>query len=702
MPEVLRRPLRRLAVPAAVVALLAVLVAQAATSVRHKSITHDESSHFTYGRQVLEQRTFLRHVHRHNATSPWMAVEAAAAATAPADGDDRLSGERLRRARLATLLFAIGLGLVVFAWARRAWGDAAGLMALALAAFSPNLLAHARLVTTDVLAAFGIALALWAAWHLDRRRSPARLVAAGLALGFALTTKATAFDLVPVLGLLAGWRSVERWRGRRRGDRAGGGEPPWRPWLDLALVGLVALVALNAVHGFEGTFSTLAELPARSHRFQALAALPGLASVPLPLPAGWVQGLDWLSQDLERDRWTYLLGAYSRDGFPHYYLVALLVKSTAGFLALALLAGGLALARRLPPPAAGVPTARYLLLPAAALFLHLSLFHSFQIGIRHLLPVYPLLWIAVAATAAAAWRPARAAAWALVALHAASSLAAHPHYLAYFNELAGGPAAGYRYVIDSNIDWGQDRAQARHVWVRSSLVPVVEDPGGPTAGRILINVNRLVGLTPAEHPTYAWLRDHFTPVDSIGHSWLVYDVDPEALRACCGEVAEPLPELEDGFRLLAGGRGIGGGVDVEVVGLDLLADGHLGSGTRFEAARTVPVSLRPVEAWFGVEWDEPVAVSRLVAYPTLALRGPHAGRFQAREASFEAWHDGAWVPLAGFRDLQTPRLELDLAAPLVTRRVRLVVHAQRNHRGLPRPGGRFRAACLEVAAYGPG
>ncbi|HEX6201558.1 MAG TPA: glycosyltransferase family 39 protein, partial [Thermoanaerobaculia bacterium] len=530
MPQALRRSLRRLAAPAAAVALLAVLVAQAATSIRHKSITHDESSHFTYGRQVLEQRTFLRHVHRHNATSPWMAIEAAAAATASADGDDRLGGERLRRARLATLLFGVGLGLVVFAWARRSHGDAAGLMALALAAFSPNLLAHARLVTTDVLAAFGIVLALWTFWRLHRRRSATRLAIAGLALGFALTTKATAFDLVPVLALLAGWRSAELWRARRGSGRAVAGGPAWEPWLDLALVGLVALVAVNAVHGFEGTFSTLAEQPARSRRFQALAAVPGIASVPLPLPAGWVQGLDWLSQDLERGRWTYLLGAYSRDGFPHYYLVAFLVKSTPALLALTSLAAALALARRLPPPAGGAPTARYLLLPAAALFVHLSLFHSFQIGIRHLLPVYPLLWIAVAAVAAADRRSLRLAGWVLVALHATSSLAAHPHYLAYFNELAGGPAAGHRYLVDSNIDGGQDRAQARRVWARFSLVPVIEDPGGPTAGRILINVNRLVGLSPAEHRTYAWLRDHFTPVDSIGHSWLVYDVDADALR----------------------------------------------------------------------------------------------------------------------------------------------------------------------------
>jgi hypothetical protein len=72
-----------------VAALLLAFAAQAATSIRLKSLTHDEGAHFTYGRRVLEQHRFLRLVHRHNATSPWMAVKAAAAATVEAEQGGR-------------------------------------------------------------------------------------------------------------------------------------------------------------------------------------------------------------------------------------------------------------------------------------------------------------------------------------------------------------------------------------------------------------------------------------------------------------------------------------------------------------------------------------------------------------------------------------------------------------------------------------
>jgi hypothetical protein len=692
----------------AVALLAAVFVTLAATSIAGKSLTHDEGSHYSYGEQVLHRHTFQRLVHQHNATSPWMAVNAAAAAVTGAPSPGPLSAEALRPARLATLLFGVALGLVVFAWAAEAHGAAAALLALALHAFSPNLLAHSRLVTTDALTALAVTAALWTLWRFHRRRTPGRLVATGAALGLAWTTKATAVWLVPVFALL----EVARWLLDRKADRRGDrreDHPGWRRWADLALIGLLGLVVLNAVHLFEGTLTPLSGYALRSERFTALAAIPGLASLPLPLPRGWVEGLDWLSADVERGRWSYLLGHFSREGFPHYYLVAFLVKSTPAFLGLLALAAAARSAGwgRRPPESLGAGpdsahAALYLLLPAAFFTACFSLAFPFQIGIRHLLPVYPLLWILVSPLAVAPRRWLAGAAWALVGLHAASALAVHPHYLAYFNELAGGPERGWRYLNDSNIDWGQDRALARHVWAPASPVPVIEDPGGPVAGRILLGANTLVGLTPAEHRTYAWLRDGFRPVASIGGSWLVYDVRPEDLERCCADSIHPLPEAPAGLHRVTGGRPLAGAGGLEVVGLDRLADGLLGSGTRFDAATTLPPRPRPVTAWFGLEWDRPVVVSRLVAYPSMAVDGPHRRRFEAREATFEVWRRGRWEPVEPGRvRLDGPRVEADLE-PIATHRVRLVVTSQRNHRGLARDTGRFRAACLEVAAYGPG
>jgi hypothetical protein len=100
----------------------------------------------------------------------------------------------------------------------------------------------------------------------------------------------------------------------------------------------------------------------------------------------------------------------------------------------------------------------FLWLPVA-IYVGVTLTRHLNIGHRHLLPIYPFLFAAAGSAAAAAVRAGRTRRWAVLALsawYAASVLHVHPHYLGYFNELVGGPSQGWRYLVDSNVDWGQD------------------------------------------------------------------------------------------------------------------------------------------------------------------------------------------------------------------------------------------------------
>jgi hypothetical protein len=153
-----------------------------------------------------------------------------------------------------------------------------------------------------------------------------------------------------------------------------------------------------------------------------------------------------------------------------------------------------------------------------------------QIGIRYLLPLYPFLYVLVGKVAASAlWSRAvayRVAVYGLVAWMAVSSLSFHPHYLAYFNELIGDRKNMWRYLADSNVDWGQnDQAVVRDV-ARAAPGSVALVPASPVRGRVLVNVNSLVGVS-APRERFAWLRDRFQPVDHIGYSWLIYDIPRE-------------------------------------------------------------------------------------------------------------------------------------------------------------------------------
>jgi hypothetical protein len=686
--------------------LALLLLAQAflaLSSVQGKSATYDEPTHMAYGQRALEQGTLARGDNRFDATMPvsvlnvWVARQAQEAQGSAGGQQEPLSrSQRLFWARTATVALSALLTVLVFCWARELFGSTGGLMAAFLAALCPNLLAHGQLVTTDLALTLGIFGASYAFWRWQTKPTLGRATVAAVALGLAQLTKVTALFLLPIFLLLLlwqmawtlkGWDPGGAWRWLRQ--RAGQG----------LLIGLGALFVLNLGFGFEGSGKSLRELSPQSERLQALAGLPLVGRLPLPLPAPYVEGLDLVAVDMARERWSYCLGKYSGTGFPYYYLVAFGGKVPPAFFGLLLLALGLTLAGQLRAPAAEAALA----LPVVFFSVYLSLFFQFQIGLRHLLPIFPFLYVSVARLAR--WRPARrplvAVIWLLLAGFGWSSLWIYPHYLAYFNRFAGGPLGGWRWLIDSNLDWGQDRGAARFLYPQRSPVPVTEDPGAPMAGRLLVSVNRLVGLKPQQAATYAWLRNHFQPVDHVGYSYQVFDVSEKELQACCADAFVPLPEPEGNLAPL--GRPIAGAQGRPVERLERLVDGSLGSGSPVDAAASAPVRGRPAEGWFGIDWGaEEKLVDRVVAYPQRALKGPRSRRGRASEVAVEIWQKGHWQEVAGSRreNLDGGAVDIRFAA-VRTRRLRLKVRVDRDHRGRLGGKGAMEIACLELAVYGP-
>jgi len=678
--------------------LLLVLCLQAGLAVhsmRGKSTTYDEPTHMAYGTRGLVQGTFHRDRGSFDATMPVSVLNALAAGKAGAEGEKPSRREKLFAARLPTVALALALTLVVFLWATELFDRRAGLLAALLCALSPNVLAHGRLVTTDVPLALGIFAATYTFWRFHQRPSKGRLAVAALAFGLAQLTKVTAIFLLPIFVLILVFRA---WRERKE---AGEGEIMRKSLQGLGVIAalcLGAVVVVNVGFGGEGIFTSLEEMKFRSARFQALQEAPVLGGLPLPAPTPYIEGLDLVARDLDRDRWTYCLGNYHPRGVWYYYLVGFALKMPPALFLLLAIAAWLALTGRVRAPGGGA----FLITPVVFLAVYLSLFNQYQIGFRHMLPTLPFLF--VGASRVALWKPKKPAlqfvAPVLVGAFALSTALIHPHYLAYFNGLAGGPEQGWRFLIDSNLDWGQDKAAARHRYPKESEKRVTIEPGAPMVGRLVVSVNRLVGLKPHQKEAYAWLRENFEPVDSVGYSWHVYDVTQEALDACCADAFEPLRDKKG--NLASEGRPIGGGDGVTMARLEKLTDGSLGAGAFVDAVVSEPVLRQPFGAWFGVDWEnEEREVARLLAYPVLAKRGPTAGRFLASDFVVEFWDGEAWQEVPGTRRENNQDLEVDLRfSPLRTSRLRLRILKTRNHRGLVAERGRFHAACLEFAAYG--
>jgi 4-amino-4-deoxy-L-arabinose transferase-like glycosyltransferase len=486
--------------------LIAASLALAFLGLYGQDPTDDERFYFGVGRTLLltgRWQGFAAHLHPplsyYVNSLPLLAVRDAA----PSYWDPLL----LRLCRTTSLVaFGVPLLMAVFAWAKQRHGARAGLVALVLTGFSPTLLAHGGLITADLAVTSMGLLAVYLFWKAERQGGGA--LAWGSVLGLALLAKGSAWLFALAILVLAALRRA-----------AGAPAPPLRRLA--AGLGLAVLV-VNAGYGFSGVADLsgkrdlLAKVPD-----SAPARLVAWSAAPLfPLP--YLKSMATQLHVGARGRPTFLMGEVSSRGFRRYYVVALGLKETLPLLLLLLLALALAWRREEWLDDAAI------LVPAALVLVAFSL-ARLQIGVRYVLPAIPFL----AMFAAGLWRDARAtlrlAVVALAAWHVVAAARACPYFIPYFNELAGGSANGYRYLGDSNLDWGQNQSEAE-VYARDRGLPLDPDVL-PAAGGVVVSATRLQGTF--EPDRYRVLREEYDPVGNVGYAYLVYDLDQNrrALRA---------------------------------------------------------------------------------------------------------------------------------------------------------------------------
>ncbi len=370
-------------------------------------------------------------------------------------GIDFLYGNRvpadsiLLASRSITMLLSLFFFAAVAGWTKARFGAAAALLATVLCAFDPNLIAHARYVTMDVPVTvfYFFACVLWMDYLLSGRTL--HLVLASGAFALAIATKFSAVLLIPTFTLLY----IVRW------FQSPAEFPPRRAGTAASALVAAGFLALNLVYLPETVrcwSSTVPRLDAVVDRGNWIGSVLYFAGRWLNLPShAFFFGLSRLAAHNSQGHTSYLLGMRSERGWWYYFPVVFAVKSTVtaiGATAL-LLVGGIRAARWRKVPFLWIG----LLFPPAFYFL-VSMTSAINIGMRHILLVYPFLYIAAAVLLARSYsrRPAHFAMVALAVLQIAECARIAPDYLAFFNALSGGPGKGPSYLVDSNIDWGQD------------------------------------------------------------------------------------------------------------------------------------------------------------------------------------------------------------------------------------------------------
>ena len=482
------------------------------------------------------------------------------------------------------VFMGIILAALIFRWATDWFGARGGLLALGVFVFDPNILAHSRLATLDLGVTMFVILTLYTLQRTLKRPGYTKLCGTGVWLGLALASKISTVILLPIAGVqLLVW-----------------GLPRWKPkqllGYSLTYFG-TAFLALWAVH---------------------LLQTGHVEGIPFTVPAPtYLRALFRIGQHVTgEDRRAFLLGQTYIGGHWAYFPVAFLLKTPIPVL---LLFGiemiffwkhllrickniNSCISRSKPRP--GALAREFILLRPPrlqktlwlalfpALYLLISITGEINIGYRHILPVVPFLYLSIAHLSGQQYRkspPLQRNLWSrwlillILGWQILGTVRIWPFHLTYFNELAGGPQNGYRYLADSNVDWGQGLKALKTYLEKQSLenarlshfayfmqpqqiygieaAPLPPASGAPAIlprrynpepGTYILSASSLRGLQGVDSEMYNWFW-HREPDAVVANAMLVYTVtepvpDPTWIAQCTAPVTPLSPQaITDGF-----------------------------------------------------------------------------------------------------------------------------------------------------------
>lgn len=477
--------------------------------------------------------------------------------------------------RLPLILLAMGLGLLLFLWANKWYGKKIALITLLLYALYPDVLGHGHLVTTDVAAAFGFAITIFAFDRLLKKKTWSTLIWASVAFGVAQLLKFSSFLLFAVLFILILYRA---YLDRSEKDNY------WLKFkeyfksyilvcvLSIILVWIVYIpFGWNTPPSIEHTVIEMNLMPNEARTLPLRNFLHHFENNPITRGLGqYILGVFLVVGRVAGGNATFIIGHLSDKGISWYFPVAYLIKTPLPIMVFFLWAIISLIIFR--PKSKEDTWENFLLLTPIVIYWAFTLKGSLDIGIRHLLPTVPFVILFIAKNlyrylgkfAILSWQTIWIAL--LLVWYISGVVWYYPQYIAYFNFLVPRDDR-YKYLTDSSLDWGQDLLRLRDYVNENNIdsikidyfggsVPEYYIPQtvewhsayGPTSGWLAVSAtyfqsSRLYG--PKEGIwSYQWL-DEFQPEAIIGGSILVYDISQENLAQHPPKSPYPITQLKE-------------------------------------------------------------------------------------------------------------------------------------------------------------
>ncbi len=572
--------------------LLLIMFLTAVSTIRGESFTFDETAHIGAGYSYLTQRDM-----RLNPEHPPLIKDLAALPLLflnlnfPKDDPSWTQPEPVRWwfqfdfankflyhsgnnpeeilfwAKLPMIMLLIFLGWFLFWFTKKEFGPKVSLFVLFLFSFSPNFIAHGRLVTTDVAATLGVVLATYFWLKFLKKPDKKNMIFAGLIFGLVMLLKFSLMLLVPFFGIITIIYALLK-------------KESVLKYLALSvLIGVIGvLFVIWPIYQFHianypiekqisDTTTTLENSPMGPLKDLCIF----MAKTPILRPFGeYFLGVLMATQRTAFGNTVYFMGMITSGGWWFYFPVIYLLKEPLAFHILALIALILA-ASYIQTPFWVDWKARikqwilnnftvFSMIVFLIIYWGTSMSGNLNIGLRHILPVFPFTYILVILGLFYGLNQIKKPVFKktgivlvglLMAWYGLSSIKTYPYYLSYFNELCGGTEQGFKCAVDSNYDWGQDLKRLAE-WVKTNNIEKIKidyfgggdlsyylgekaerlDPqSGPQKGWLAISITQLQGgranPTPKfDQPTgyYRWLNN-YTPVARIGYSIFVYYIN---------------------------------------------------------------------------------------------------------------------------------------------------------------------------------
>ncbi|OGZ57422.1 MAG: hypothetical protein A2827_00970 [Candidatus Spechtbacteria bacterium RIFCSPHIGHO2_01_FULL_43_30] len=486
--------------------------------------------------------------------------------------------------RTGPILLMLLFGWFVFRWSSKLFGDKWGLFCLSLFVFSPDIMAHGRLITTDTPAAFAFLSAIY--FYIKLLKSPTNknLIIFGVVFAIAQLTKFSLLflfiflPLITILWIITANRTVNVLSRPVISDLFA--------WiLRFCKIFLISLAIITVVYHFhiinypiEKQIEDISHILSDEKLFTLKETLVWMADKPLLRGlAQYVLGASMVFLRVQGGSTAYFLGETSAQSWFYYFPVVFILKVPAAVLVFIALSAILFLKSILTNLRNRNSLHDFTknnfdelaMLLFVSFYWVISINTNLNIGIRHILPSFPFIYILIAGQLKRWLNSARIAEAktpilllenlptsvfsttgktfliaSLVMMNAATFVMAYPHYLSYFNIFSGGSDNAYKYVVDSNLDWGQDLKRLAQFVEENNINQIKVDyfgggnvkyylgdkailwnsNNGETTGWIAVSATYYQTSRAYAGFSYKWL-DKYEPVKKIGHSIFVYNIE---------------------------------------------------------------------------------------------------------------------------------------------------------------------------------